>query len=264
LFGADFFGMPPGSAVIPIAHLVAVALVAWAVVRAVRLVFTTDDLAMQIVTVSFLVLLAAFMFGYRTGAREAVGLLPIGAVLAGRMLSSRVFDLKLGAALAAVLAVYGLSLAAYDASTPFPSPAQPLASFLLKNHLTYGLSISWYTSNGVTLTSGDQVKVRDVLKSANGGLVAEHWNTKGSWYSPRSHDATFAIMNPCVSALPKNLLAHYGTPSATYHFDGFTVLVWRNTNLLASQPRTVHHGVIGPERGSPGNRDSATYRLMCG
>ncbi|HET7013076.1 MAG TPA: hypothetical protein VFI65_04150 [Streptosporangiaceae bacterium] len=264
LFGADFFGMSPGSAAIPIAHLVAVGLVAWAVVRAVRVVFTTDDLAMQVVTASFLVLLAAFIFGFRTGARETVGLLPLGAVLAGRMLASRVFDLKLASALAAVLAVFGLSLAAYDSEPAFPSPAKPLASFLLKNHLTYGLSVTWYTSNGVTLYSGDRVRVRDVLKSASGGLVAEHWNTKNSWYGPRLHDATFAIMNPCVPAIPSRLLSHYGAPSATYHFDGFTVLVWRDTNLLASQPATAHQVPAGPARGSPGNPNSDGYKLMCG
>src|SRR6185437_12726851 len=186
LFGADFFGLSPGGAAIPIAHLVAVGLVAWAVVRAVRLVFATDDLtvqakgddplstpAMQVVTVSFLVLLAAFIFGFRTGARETVGLLPLGAVLAGRMLATRVFDLKLVSALAAVLAVFGLSLAAYDSVPAFPSPAKPLASFLLKKHLTYGLSVTWYTSNGVTLYDGDRVRVRDVRLSPNGGLVQE-------------------------------------------------------------------------------------------
>jgi hypothetical protein len=276
LFGADFFGMSPGGAAIPIAHLVAVALVAWAVVRAVRLVFATDDLAvhakgddplstpaMQIVTVSFLVLLAAFIFGFRTGARETVGLLPIGAVLAGRMLATRVFELKLASALAAVLAVFGLSLAAYDSVPAFPSPAKPLASFLLKKHLTYGLSVTWYTSNGVTLYDGDRVRVRDVRLSPNGGLVQERWNTKAPWYGPRAHDATFAIMNPCVSALPRRLFAHYGAPSATYHFDGFTVLVWRDTNLLA-HPATTHHGSAGPARGSPGNPSSDGYRLMCG
>jgi hypothetical protein len=263
LFGADFFGISPGSAVVPITHLVAVALVVWAVVRAVRLVFTTDDLAMQIVTASFLALLAAFIFGYRTGARETVGLLPIGAVLAGRMLAPRVVELKLVSALAAVLAVYALSLAAYAARPALPSPDQPLASFLLKKHLTYGLSTTWFSSNGVTLSGGDQVRVRDVRTTASGALIRERWNTKAPWYGPRAHDATFAIVNPCVSAIPKNLFAHYGVPSATYHVDGLTVLVWRHANLLASQAKTAHHAAAGPVRQSPGNPDSAVYRLMC-
>jgi hypothetical protein len=276
LFGADFFGISAGSAVVPITHLVAVVLVVWGVVRAVRLVFATDDLAvsakgddplstpaMQVVTASFLVLLAAFIFGYRTGARETVGLLPIGAVLAGRMLAPRVVELKLVSALAAVLAVYGLSLAAYAARPALPSPDQPLASFLLKKHLTYGLSTTWFSSNGVTLSSGDQVRVRDVRTTASGALIRERWNTKAPWYGPRAHDATFAIVNPCVSAIPKNLFAHYGVPSATYHVDGLTVLVWRHANLLASQATTAHHATAGPVRERHGNPESAIYRLMC-
>ena len=114
LFGADFFGIPAKSAIVPFAHLVAVVLVGYGVIRAVRRVFAEDDLGLQVLTVSFLVLLAAFFFGYRTGAREAVGLLPLGAVLAGRMLATRVSELKLVPALAAVLAFYGLTLARYE------------------------------------------------------------------------------------------------------------------------------------------------------
>jgi hypothetical protein len=263
LFGADFFGISLGSAVVPIAHLIAVVLVVWAVVRAARRVFAEDDLALQVLTASFLVLLAAFFFGYRTGAREAVGLLPIGAVLAGRMLPARLFELKLVPALVAVLALYGLSLAHTDSDTAFPSPDQPLASFLLKNHLTYGLSTSWYSSNGVTLYSQDKVKARDVRTLSDGRLVRLRWNTKASWYSARAHDATFAILNPCSSALPARLLAQEGQPSAIYHVDYFTVLVWRHTNLLASQPGLAHHAAAGRQRGRPRRPDTAAYRLMC-
>jgi hypothetical protein len=264
LFGADFFGISPGSAVIPVAHLVAVALVVWGVVRAVRLVFSADDFALQVVTASFLVLLVAFIFGYRTGAREAAGLLPLGAVLAGRMLASRVVEVKLVPALAAVLAVYGLSLAYADSRPALPSPDQPLASFLLKKHLTYGLSTTWYASNGVTLYSQDQVKVRDGHGTATGGLVRERWNTKASWYGPRSHDATFAIVNPCVSKLPTHLFAQAGRPSAIYHVDGFTVIVWRHTNLLASHQ--AHQATLRglPVGDPPKTESSAAYRLMCG
>jgi hypothetical protein len=264
LFGADFFGISPGNAVVPIAHLIAVALVGWAVIRAVRLLFATDDLGMQVVTVSFLVLLAAFIFGYRTAARETVGLLPIGAVLAGRMLASRVVELKLVSALAAALAVYGLSLAAYDARPALPSPDQPLASFLLKKHLTYGLSTTWFSSNGVTLSSQGQVKVRDAKITAYGRLRRERWNTEATWYDPRAHDATFAILNPCVSGLPKRLFTKDGQPSVIYHVDGFTVIVWRHTNLLLSRPKPQEAPGGLAVRYPPGPAPSAAYDLMCG
>ena len=267
LFGADFFGISAGSAVIPVAHLVAVVLVVWGVVRAVRLVLATDDLAMQVVTASFLVLLAAFVFGYRTGAREAVGLLPIGAVLAGRMLATRVFELKLVPALTAVLAVYWLSLAVTDSQPALPSPDRPLAAWLAAHHLTYGLSTTWFSSNGVTLYSQDQVKVRDVSRAADGSLVRERWNTKDSWYNPRSHDATFAVVNPCTTTLAARLFAVEGQPSAIYHVDGFTVIVWRHTNLLASHPK--QQAATSAQRGDSGglppeSAPSAAHMLMCG
>ncbi len=263
LFGADFFGLSVKDAAVPALHLIAVALVVWGVVRAARRVFSEDDLGMQIVTVSFLVLLAAFMFGYRTGAREAVGLLPLGAVLAGRMLAGRVFDCKLVPALGAVLAVFALTLGFYDAQPALPSPAQALASWLKAHHLTYGLSRNWYSSNGVTLYTQGQVKVRDVLSAPDGRLVRERWNTQAAWYNPRQHDATFAILNPCVSALPTRLFAAEGQPTAIYHVDNFTVVVWRHANLLASHPQVGPRGapqpkVINVNAGNPTARD-----LMC-
>jgi hypothetical protein len=267
LFGADFFGIPAKNAIVPFAHLIAVALVVWGVARAVRLVFRKDDMTMQVLTMSFLVLLGAFIFGYRTGARETVGLLPLGAVLAGRMLATRVFEVRLAPILAAVLAFYGLSLARYDSEPALPSADRPLASWLLVHHLTYGLSTSWFGSNGVTLYEQDRVKVIDVRFAHNGNLVRLHWNTKASWYSPRLHDATFVVTNPCSSAIPTRLYTTVGPPSATYYVDGFSVLVWRHANLLASNP--APQAETGHQRGQPArhhhrHRNYASYQLMCG
>jgi hypothetical protein len=267
LFGADFFGISAKSAIVPFAHLIAVALVVWGVARAVRLVFCQDDLGMQILTMSFLVLLAAFMFGYRTGARETVGLLPLGAVLASRMLATRVFEVRLVPILAAVLAFYGLSLARYDSEPALPSADRPLASWLLAHHLTYGMSTSWFGSNGVTLFAHDRVKAIDVRFAHNGNLVRLRWNTKASWYSPRLHDATFVVTNPCSSAIPTRLYTTVGPPSATYYVDGFSVLVWRHTNLLAHHP--VLQAGTSRQGGQSGtrhhrHRNYASYQLMCG
>src|SRR5712691_5566660 len=267
LFGADFFGIPAKNAVIPLAHLVALVLVVWGLARAVRRVFAEDDLVMQVMTASFLMLLAAFIFGYRSGARETVGLLPIGAVLAGRMLADRVSELKLAPALAAVLAFYGLSLAYYDLKPALPSPDQPLASWLRAHHLTNGLSSSWSASNAVTLYSHGQVKVRDVRWSASNNLVRLRWNTKASWYSPQLHDATFVILNPCSSAIPSRIYTAVGPPAVIYRAEGFTVLVWRDTNLLASHPKL--QAITGRQSGQPtpsrsGHRKSVARQLMCG
>jgi hypothetical protein len=280
LFGADFFGIPAKNALIPFAHLVAVALVVWGVARAVRQVFAENDLAvlakgddplstrtMQILTMSFLVLLAAFFFGYHTGAREAVGLLPLGAVLAGRMLATRVFEVRLVPILAAVLAFCGLTLARDVVKPALPSPDRPLASWLVAHHLTYGLSASWYASNAVTLYSDGQVKVRDVRFSRHDNLVRLRWNTDAPWYSPKLHDAMFVVTNPCSSVIPARLYTEFGPPTAAYRVDDFTVLVWRGTNLLASQPvrqsGTSHQGGQ-PALHGPRHPNYAAYQVMCG
>jgi hypothetical protein len=267
VFGADFFGMKATNAIVPIAHLVAVALVAWAVVLAARRFLSDDDLAMQVVTASFVLLFAEFMFGYRTGAREVVGLLPIGAVLAGRMLAGRVFQLRLASALTAVLACYAVSLIANLFYPALPSPGRPLASWLQAHHLTYGLSATWYASNGVTLYSDDKVQVRDIKIMNNGEIARVSWNTKASWYSPGSNDARFIIFNPCAPTLTDNLFRQVGQPSATYFFNDFTVLVWKG-NLLASHPSPPgpaprgQAGLSGQTR--TGTPNTASYQLMCG
>ncbi|HUD39523.1 MAG TPA: hypothetical protein VMR14_21680 [Streptosporangiaceae bacterium] len=269
LFGADFFGLSAANAAIPIAHLVAVALVAWGVTRAVRQFFADDDLARQVVTASFLLLLAEFMFGYRTGAREAVGLLPIGAALAGRTLALRVSQLRLVPALAAMMACYCLSMGYYILAPPLPSPDQPLASWLRAHHLSYGLSASWYSSNGVTLYSQDRVQVRDVRITAGGELTRLRWNTKASWYSARLHDARFVVLNPCATKFPDRLIHTIGPPARTYFAAGFTVLVW-DTNLLArhASPAPLlaraSAGVPSLPRPPPAFLQSAAYEVMCG
>jgi hypothetical protein len=267
LFGADFFGLHATSAVIPIAHLVAVVLVGWAVVRAARRFFADDDLAVQVMTASFVLLLAEFVLGYRTGAREAVGLLPIGAALAGRMLAERVVQLRLAAALAAVLTFFSLELIVNVFYPALPSPDQPLASWLQAHHLTYGLSDTWFASNGVTLYSEGRVRVRDVKIAPDGNIERLLWNTDASWYEPRLNDARFIIFSPCAVKRTGRLFEAAGRPSATYFVDGFTVLVWKS-NLLASHPGLASASAQG-RAGPPGRTrisgpGSTSYLLMCG
>ncbi len=87
---------------------------------------------MQILTASFAFVLVAFVFGDRLGAWEAVALLPLSAVLAGRLLADWLTKARLIPALAAVLACYGMSLA-HDATRPPPfSPNQRAANWLAR------------------------------------------------------------------------------------------------------------------------------------
>ncbi len=230
LYGADFFGLSLAEAVMPLVHLVGVALVAAGVVFAIRRFLADDNLVLQILTASFIMVLVAFCFGFRLGAWEAVALLPIGAVLAGRLLPGALVRARLIPALAAVLACYSIFLL-YDATRPAPfSPNQRVATWLAAHHLRYGLASYWEASS-VTLDSHDQVRVRPV-RTAGPHLVLTHWNAATSWYDPHRHDARFVIFRYCHGCLSMaGLTQAFGRPAHVYRVVRYRVLVW-NKNLL--------------------------------
>jgi hypothetical protein len=243
LFGANFAGTRALHAVIPLAHLIAIALVAWAVAHAVRQYLAEDDLTLQVLTASFVVLLAAFILGYRTGAREVVGLLPIGSVLAGRLLATRVLRGGLAPVLAVVLVCDMLFLVHNVYQSALPSPDRRLASWLQANHLTYGLSTTWLASSGITMYSLNSVQVRDV-RLVDGVPVRLRWNTEASWYDPRLHDARFLILDGAAVKSARTLIRAVGQPAAEYRVAGYTVYVWHK-NLLAGP---FADGPAGPGR----------------
>jgi len=230
LYGADFFGLSLRHAVMPLIHLVGVVLVAYGAVFAVRRFWGEDSLVLQILTASFLMVLVAFGFGFRLGAWEAVALLPIGAVLAGRLLPEKLVKTRLIPALAVALACYSVFLL-HDATRPAPVSAdQRVAAWLTAHQLRYGLASYWEASS-VTLDSADQVQVRPV-RTAGPHLVLTHWNAAASWYDPRLHDARFVVYRGCDGCLSlKGLKRAFGPPAHVYRVVHYLVLVW-NKNLL--------------------------------
>ena len=86
LFGADFSAQPNGARIgIAVVHLAGVALAAWAAGRGLRR-FGTQDLVVQVLTVTLIVLLAAYVVrgnpNVAGSSHEIAAVLPIGAVLA--------------------------------------------------------------------------------------------------------------------------------------------------------------------------------------
>ena len=253
LFGADFSGEQLGPhAAIALVHLAGVALAVWATWRALRR-FGTQDLVVQVLAVTAVVLLVAYVVrGTRTwpAARtRSPGCCPSerswragcwpGRSSAGG--SSRCWCCCWSATPGSWCTTR------FSSVRPIPTRRSrrgwpPITS-------SYGLGDYW-NANTITLDSGNQVQVRYVSRVGD-RLVDRPWETKNSWYDPAQHDATFLVTpgpaDVCSPGTPAGwqavARATFGPPSATYHVDGFFVLVWHE-NLLSKLGTAPMHGPV--------------------
>ncbi len=261
IFGADFFGPPAGSAPFPgLVHLIGFLLAVVAVCIAIRRLWRDSDLIVQMLTIAFVLVFAAYLVSTQTETNEIVGLLPIGAVLAGRVLGGLVLRRGLIPALALLLAGY-VGIMIYNASQPpAGNPSVPLATWLRTHHLDYGLAAFWGASIE-TVASGDHIRVRPVRLYKN-QLVTTGWESDASWYDPHLHRANFVIASPnpdCSTCLGSAvLIKEYGPPAATYDVQGNVIMVW-NKNLLDRLPVLFWCGQAWPWR-----TRSAPSRRACG
>jgi hypothetical protein len=249
LFGAKPQG-PAAEMAFALLHLAGVALVAWAVCRVARQFFSWPDMVSQILLVAIILNLVVYVPSTLAdasdlNAREFAIVLPFGAVLAGRTLAAslRGSELsrlrggwRLGLA-SALLAGYTASLGYAAAQPPAPSATEQLDAFLVAHHLTDGISGYWQSSIA-TIGSDGAVTLRAVMP---GTLRPDLWESKGSWYDPGSHRATFIVTDSQPGFFtywrPRPaVVAAYGPPVHTYRVGPYTVLVW-DENLLARPSR---------------------------
>jgi hypothetical protein len=234
VFGANFFALPLGvQAAVALLHLVGLGLVGAALVRALRR-YSWSGLAVQLVTAGLVVLLFAYLFSDKADLNEAVGLLPLGAVLAARMLADRIVSRGLTLALVLFLAGNCLVLAASAAMPTAVSRNQVVATWLVGHHMGDGLAGYWQASS-ITAFTGDRSQVRPV-REFKGQLTATAAESDSSWYQPGLHHAGFVILTPasdcandCLSMA--SLRASLGRPARTYRVDSFLILSW-NKNIL--------------------------------
>ncbi len=254
VFGANFFGTVfGGNAAIALIHLVGVILVFWALARVIRRFYVEDDQIVQMLAVAFLVVFAAYVLGTKPDSNEIVGLLPIGAVLAGRVLGSKVISAGLVPALAVVFAACTIMLL-HNATAPAQlNSNQKVAFWLERHHLTYGLAGYWNASS-VTVETGGNVKVRPV-RSYQNSVVATNFQTDSTWYDPTQHYANFVIWSGACGDLcltRTGLQGAFGPPARTAHVGQYTVLIY-NKNLLRSVPYVAFCGANWPwvAKGAP-------------
>jgi hypothetical protein len=245
LAGADFIGQRPGLATAGVyLHLVGVIVIGLGVLIAVRRFRRDLGFVDQILMTAVAVNLASYVLSTQATSiqttREIAAVLPLGAVLAGRMLADRVLATRYAAAVLIVVLAFYLGGLGYELAQP-PVPAQnhQLTSWLAGHHLSSGLSGYW-EANVVTLTSGDRIHVRQ-LTPAGPRLVRYDWNSAAAWYDARSQTANFVVLAPAVFEYPgftdtKAVLRTFGPPAHTYRVGAYRILVWEK-NLLRDLPR---------------------------
>lgn len=257
LFGADFLDYPRSGTTI--LHLAGVALaVVGAAFAAWR--FARDrDRVSQLLLVGIVINLVAFVASTKVAwlptIREADVVLPFGAALAGRQLAPRITALPRLAAAAAValLAVAGAGYAVSlvrEVTPPVPrAQEQRLVTWLAAHDLRDGLSGYWQ-SNITTLTSGNQVRIREVApvgpRVRRDGVTARLLRAQlrendVAWYDPATNAADFVLLGPGTEGLPgftdrAAAVATFGEPGRSYSVGPYTVLVWPHANLLAELP----------------------------
>ena len=245
IFGADFFGAVFGrTAFAALIHLVGVALVVWALAAVIRRFYVEDDQIVQMFAVAFVLVLVAYVFGTKPDPNEIVGLLPIGAVLAGRVLGSKVIRIGLVPALAVVLAISAVYLLGNASAPSQINPNQRVGFWLERHHLTYGIGGYWNAS-AVTVETGGKVMVRPV-RTYLSSVVTTNFETDSTWYDPTKHYANFVIWTNknfcgdlCLTRI--GLQTTFGKPAQVVQIGQFSVLIYHK-NLLQSVPEVAWCG----------------------
>jgi hypothetical protein len=206
-------------------------------------IFRPGDLIVPVFAVAMLANVGAYMISTHAqdllGAREMAAVLPLGAVLAGRVLGDRLAAWTRAARywltpVLAVLAAGYLATLGFGAAQPArPGPNEPLAAWLTAHGLTGGLATYWQ-ANSTNVDSHGQIVLSAVVQDVRDRLVPYLWETDEANYDPARRYANFVVADG-PSALPGMKLSAeltFGKPAQTYQADGYTIMVW-NKNLLA-------------------------------
>ena len=254
LFGADVWGARGGlNQAFAAIHLAGAALVvaaialgAWRLARTLgsRAEGDEGDLVADLLVVAIVANVAAYFLMFRVrqiyAAHEIAPVVSLGAALAGRLLGgpllrARPLGARLAPALAVVLACYAVMLG-FAAARPQVPPANAAVTGWLTSHgLRSGIAPYW-DATSVTLDSGGTIAMGSVVP-ARGGLAPWHWEQDMRVFA-RTHRADFLLTSPQWSVTPALAIKTFGRPARIYHFQGYTIMVWRK-NLLPHLGRPV-------------------------
>jgi hypothetical protein len=244
VFNTSYFGARPVLEVVFVSLHLAGALVAvCALGVGLARIFRFGELIVPVFAVAIVLNLVAYMISTHAqdllGAREMAEVLPLGAVLAGRVLGDRVAAWTRAARawfvpVLAVLAAGCLATLGYGAAQPsVPAENEALASWLLAHGLTDGLATYWQ-ADSTTVDSHRQVLLSAVVQDVRDRLVPYLWETDDASYDPARHYADFVVADgpSALPGMPLSAELTFGRPQRIYHADGYTIMVY-DTNLLA-------------------------------
>ena len=268
LFGANFWRLPQPQAAFAYLHLICLALALIGLVVTIARWRTADRVTRALVVGIFVMLAAGAVSPLMIpdgGTHEVAVILPLGAVLGGRVVGSWLAaragsgqvaraGRALRATTAGVLAAAALGLLCClgyaAAQPPMQSRDQPIASWLLAHHFTSGLSGYW-NANITTLITGGKVHLAPLN---DGGTYGYLWVAKESWFNPHDSYANFIVTTTKQQSgndVPlKDVLAWYGKPAKSYVVDQYTVVVY-NRNLLENVIQPVPSQLSAPKGAQP-------------
>ncbi len=247
LFGADFFSPQSGPEVAFAAvHLIGVLAVTVALVLALVQLGRGHDLVVPGLAVAIVFNLVTFVPSLFVqdlqSSREIAAVLPFGAILAARLLTthrSATHRATLAVLVAGVL-VCAAELGYQAAQPSAPGQNQSLADWLVARQLTAGLAPDYWVANATTVDSGGRVTVRQVAPFGQTLYFPQPRELKSSWYTPAGNDPRFVAVDlarPNAAAYVAAAVHTFGSPAQTLHPAGYTVLVWR-FSLLTKLPGT--------------------------
>jgi len=267
LFGANYQGKHPQLNLSAELHWAGLGLAAAGLaVAVVTFIASRTDRVSQIVAAATICTLVAGVFGTLIQslayAHEVAILLPLGAVLAGRMLppllparwwdagpDRRKSSRRAAAVVFSVLGVWlaaGLAALCFAASwAPLGPPQQQLATWLASHHYTDGLAEYWQ-ANSTTVVTGGQVRVAPVTPVS---LDVRHWEASSAWYDTAQSRADFVIAASDPSVPPGGLsiptvTRKFGQPAREYTVGPYVVMVY-DYNLLTKLRYRAFPGVPG-------------------
>jgi hypothetical protein len=247
LFGASFGRGQPVNLIFSSLHLVSVALVAVAFCIAGRRFLRREEFLVPALALAIVLNVILYAHGRYVqdllSTREITEVLPLGAVLAGRVMAHPVLAARIRGKnalmlpLGVVLAGYAVVLGVYAAQPPVPAEHQDLAGWLVAHHLTGGLAADYWLANSLTVDSGGQAEVRQVsIRNRVVTVPDSGWGFARQWYRPAGHDADFVVTDDAPGTAAWHSLLNsarntFGPPARTYSYRQYTVLVW-GANLL--------------------------------